>query len=379
MSFFQSMAHKLRAVFAAGCIVLIGCVSNEPVGPPVSVHYIGSSTVAVFLRDAELVYGGLEFQLDTAPESSGGEQAIVAGQTELAGIAAEPRAETLAAGVKATLIGRDAIAVVLNLDNPISGLSLAQLRGIFAGEIKNWSDVGGPDLAVVPFVAGRESATNRIFQQLVLQGVDYGEQCREVRPDRKILSEVSGTSGGIGQISFSFLRDGAAHVRAIAVDGEGPSVTNLSYPIARPLNLLTRGSNPAIERFLKWTQTDEGQQVVMRHFVGKRVVGAAVQRTGAANTGWLIVHTKTLSVYDGGIYYYPHRSYTVLNRRGDYVREVRNHRGDNDEHPTRIELPIGTYLIRADAPETGKVEFFVTVELAQTRSVDVDEFLGGKP
>lgn len=360
------------------CFFAAACASNEPAGPPVSVRYVGSSTVAVFLRDAELVYKGLEFQLDTAPESAGGEQAIAEGRIQFAGIAAEPQASTLAAGVTATMVGRDAIAVVLNPANSISELSLEQLRLVFTGQVDNWSKLGGPDLAIVPFVVGRESATNRIFQELVLQGAEYSDTCREIRPDRQIVSEVASTPGGIGQISFSFLRDGAAQVRAIAVDGEGPSVTNLNYPIARPLYLLTRGANPALERFLRWTQTDEGQRVVMRHFVGTRVVGTAASHPNGARNGWLIVHTKTMSVYDGGIYYYPHRSYTVLDRHGDYVREVRNHRGDNDEHPMRVELPIGTYLIRADAPETGKVEFFVTVDLGQTRSVNVDQFLAGK-
>lgn len=361
---------------AVGCASGLGaCAVLEPAGPPVPVRYVGSSTVAVFLRDAEPVYRRIDFEIDTAPESAGGEQAILEGRTDLAGIAANPRPETLAAGIAATLIGRDAIAVIVNVGNPISALSFAQLRAVFTGEVDNWKALGGPDLAIQPFVVGDESATSRIFRRIVLGGDAYGPDCQEIRPDRDILAAVAKTAGGVGQISFSFLNGAAEGVRPIDVDGEQPSVTNLDYPIARPLYLLRREGNSAIERFLRWTQTDTGQRVVMRHFVGTRVVGAATGRPQAANTGWLRIYTKTYPVYDGGIYYYPHRSYTILTRYGEHVRAVRNHRGDNDEHPTRVELPAGTYLISTSAPETGTVDFFVTIEVGQTRSVDVDEFL----
>ncbi len=343
-------------------------------GPPERVHYVGSSTVAVFLRDAEPVYGGLEFEIDTLPESVGGERAIVEGRTDLAGVAFEPRAAVLGSEISATLVGHDAIAVIVNADLPIAALSFSQLRAVFTGEVSNWSELGGPDLELVPFIVGSESATNQIFRRASLGEREYGERCREIRPDSDIIDAVASTAGGIGQISFSFLQDGSGGVHAIAVEGERPSVTNLSYPIGRPLYLMHRKGRPALERFVAWTQSDAGQQVVMRHFVSTRVVGAVTEQVPTASTGYLIVRTKTRAVYDGGIFYYPHQPYTILTAQGEQVREVRNHRGDNDEHPTRVQLSVGTYLIRTTSPELGVVEFFVTVKAGQTTSVDVDQF-----
>ena len=150
---------------------------------------------------------------------------------------------------------------------------------------------------------GPESATRHVFQQEVLAGQDYSG-CREITPDPDIVDAVAGTPGGIGQISFSFLNSSRG-VRAISVEGEQPSVTNFNYPIARPLYLLWREGNPEIEAFAEWTQTREGQRVVMGHFVGVRVVGSVRVAPRTSAKGTLIVYTETYPVNDGGVYLLP--------------------------------------------------------------------------
>lgn len=367
----QSLTLLVVAVGLAGCATL------PHGGPPVPIRYVGSSTVAIFLRDAEAVYQCASFQIDTQPESEGGEKAIVEGTTDLAGIANRPRPETLRAGVATTLIGRDAIAIIVNTRNPVTNLLLPELRAIFTGRVRNWKEVGGPDLPIQPFIVGPESATRKVFRAIVLNEEEY-VGCQEIKPDRDILDAVAKTPGAVGQISFSFLR-GAADVRAVAIEGEEPSVTNFDYPIARPLYLLRREGKPEVEAFVDWTQTDEGQRVVMQHFVGIRVVGstrAAPEK--AAATGTLIVYTETYPVYDGGIYYYPHRPYEILNRHGVLLQRVSNHRGENDENPMRIDLPPDTYLIRPETFRGDRPEFFVTVEIGRTTEVNVEELLRGQ-
>ena len=353
-------------------VAALGC-QTQPPRPEATLHYVGSSTVAVFLREAEPVYGAIEFELDTLPESEGGERAILAGEADLAGIATRPRIETLRAGVVATLIGRDAIAVIVNARNPITNLSSEDLRRIFSGEVENWREVAGPDLTIEPFIVGPESATRRIFGATVLGGADYAG-CEEVRPDEDILAAVAGADGGIGQISLSFLEHSRG-IRPVSVDGEVPSSVNLDYPITRPLHLLWREGRPAIERFVDWTQSDEGQRLVMRHFIGARVLGAVKTTAPRTQPGLLVVYTETYPFNDGGIYYYPHRPYELLDRRGVRVRRVPNHRGANDEQPTRIRLAAGTYVVRAETSKGEQVEFFVTIESGKLTELDLAELV----
>lgn len=359
-----------------GSLALASCATRTFQGEPVPIRYVGSSTIASFVRAAEPVYRRARFTIDTAAESEGGEQAILEGATDLAGVANRPRAETLRTGVASALIGRDAIAVIVNAKNPVTNLSLANLTSVFTGKVANWSELGGPDLPVAPFIVGSASATRTVFRDAVLQGVDYAG-CAEITPDPEIIAAVAAAPGGIGQISFSFLEE-TPDVRAIGVDGERPSVTNFTYPIVRPLYLLWRESRPEIDAFANWAQTPEGQRVVMQRFVGIRVVGSAAEtRVHSPATGRLIVYTETYPVYDGGVYYYPHRPYELLTRYGELIRRVPNHRGQNDENAMRITLPPGTYLVRPQTQRGRRPEFFVTVKPGETQEIDVRE-LGGR-
>jgi phosphate transport system substrate-binding protein len=231
---------------------------------PSTLLYIGSSTVANFLQEAEPVYKRVRFVLDTLPESAGGERAMQDRNADLAGVAWDPLEETLERGVRATLIGTDTIALAVNEKNPVTQLSLAQLRGIFTGRISNWKEVGGLDLEVIPMIVGPESATRFVFRALVLGGEDYAA-AKVVSPDSRIPMEVEAEPGGIGTISFSFLCAGGV-VRVLSVDGKAPLPTSLDYPIARPLYLLWWPDNPQASEFIAWTGTKEAEEVLLKCF-----------------------------------------------------------------------------------------------------------------
>ena len=266
--------YRRVGLIALGAIVTAG-VAAVDAAPPASeredlptLRYVGSSTIGNFVREAEPAYGDAKFVIDTGPESAGGEQAILEGTTDIAGVAARPRSETLAKGVVATLIGRDAIAVIVHPTNTIADLSLEQLRGIFDGEIANWKEVGGRDAPVHPVIVSLESATRRTFRSVVLREADYGN-CEVARPDSEMIALVAKDRNAIGQISFSFLT-GSTRVRPVSVQGQQPRVSNLDYPITRPLFLLWWPGRDTAADFATWVLSEPGQQVVMRRFVGIR-------------------------------------------------------------------------------------------------------------
>ncbi|MDA1263616.1 MAG: substrate-binding domain-containing protein [Planctomycetota bacterium] len=367
----RSLAVLTLALAALGC--RSGPGTAGPGGPPAGLTYVGSSTVGTFVAAADVLYPGADFSLDTAPESDGGEAAILESACDLAGIAREPSAALDGSGVRVTLIGRDAIAVIVHPDVGVDDLARADLARLFRGEVASWSELGGADQPVRPFVVGAASATRGVLRRELLDGGDVAG-CEEVQPDAALVRRVAGTPGGVGAISFGFLTD-ASGVTALAVDGERPSVTNFAYPLARPLHLLWRGGDPAVAAFVGWAISEDGQAVVMRRFVGLGVRGSVDAAGPEDSLGWLVVTTPTCEVEDGGVLYYPHDPYEVLTRHGEPLRRVRNHRGPNDEQPTRIALAPGVYLIRASTPEHGQVEFFATVRAGRTTDLDVLERL----
>ncbi|MBI2923854.1 MAG: substrate-binding domain-containing protein [Planctomycetes bacterium] len=240
------------------------CADPPPAASAPTLRYVGSSTIANFLRDAEPTYGRARFVLDTEPESAGGELAILDGSADLAGVAGRPRAETLEKGIVATQIGQDAIAVVVNQANPLKGLTGAQLKEIFTGRVRNWKELGGQDLDIRPFVVAPSSATRNIFRSAVLGESQYA-YCEEVRPDAAILSKVEADPGAIGTISFSFLGS-CRQVTPVSVNGQEASPSNSRYPIVRPLYLLSWPSRGRAAEFVSWTSSPEARSILLQRF-----------------------------------------------------------------------------------------------------------------
>jgi len=141
------------------------------------------------------------------------------------------------------------------------------LKDIFTGKVKNWSELGGDDLAIRPYIVKTASATRHVFQDLVMDGEAYSG-AKEVSPDRKILASVLHDRGAIGQLSLAFLK-GIKRIGVVSIDGQRATSSNPNYPISRPLYLVTGGQpNDKVKAFLSWAQSEEGQSVVRKRFVG---------------------------------------------------------------------------------------------------------------
>lgn len=103
------------------------------------------------------------------------------GRSRLAVLSREPNeseVEALSAGEQDFItrtVAHDALAVIVHGDNPVEDLTVGQLKDIFTGKITNWREVGGEDRAIRPLVRDRNSGTYEVFQDMVLDGAEYGE------------------------------------------------------------------------------------------------------------------------------------------------------------------------------------------------------------
>lgn len=232
-------------------------------------HYEGSSTVGKFITDAAEVYSDVRFSINTVPESAGGEQCAMRGTCDIGGVARDVKQRVLERGVHATLFAKDAIASIVHKNNPVKALTSAQLKGIFSGEIQNWSAVGGPDLAIRVLVVKASSATRKVFGDKILGDTDYGEM-EVVTPDAKMIPVIARDKSAIGQLSLAFLI-GQDQVSPLMVDGQVPDVNNSEYPITRPLHMVTKGEpHGAAKTFIEWALSPAGQAIVKKRFVGVR-------------------------------------------------------------------------------------------------------------
>ncbi|MGD1992575.1 MAG: phosphate ABC transporter substrate-binding protein [Anaerolineae bacterium] len=169
-------------------------------------------------------------------------------------------------------IAFDGIAIVTHPDIELESLTVEQVQSIFAGEITNFSEVGGPDAEI--FVVSREegSGTRGAFEELVME---HGGEEKLITADANLQSSngavrtvVAETENTIGYLSFGFL-DGS--VNPVPIDGvaaEVENVVNDTYPIYRPLNMVTNGpANELAQAFLDFIMGEEGQAIVAEDYI----------------------------------------------------------------------------------------------------------------
>jgi len=174
-------------------------------------------------------------------------------------------------------IAYDGIAIVTHPDTEIPTLSVDQVRAIFSGEITNFSEVGGPDAAIVVVSREEGSGTRAAFEELVMEYEDesgedavaaIAESAILQQSNGQVLTTVSTTPDSIGFLSFGFLSD---EVNGVAIDGVAPTVANVSngsYPIYRPLNMLTNGDPGELAKaFLDYILGADGQDLVAEDYI----------------------------------------------------------------------------------------------------------------
>ena len=173
------------------------------------------------------------------------------------------------------VVARDAIAVIVNLENPVNELTLEQLSKIYLGEITNWKDVGGNDQPIVCLSRETNSGTHVYFLETVIRlgekdNTDiFSAETLLLPSSEGIISEVRDNPNAIGYDGLGYV---TSEVKLIAVAGVGqseyvlPSVETVSsgtYPIARSLQMYTRGEPEGeILEYLNWLLSDEAQEIV---------------------------------------------------------------------------------------------------------------------
>ncbi len=166
-----------------------------------------------------------------------------------------------------TTIANDGIAVIVHPSNTVSGLTMAQIKAIYEGEITNWNEVGGPDRIIV--VIGRDSAsgTREFFSEKVMNREDFVATRLEKNSNGAVKQTVAQTPGAIGYVSLGYIDPEITAVPVI-VDGKPvePTVENVvskRYPIARSLLMITHGAPSGLAKeYIDFIVSPAGQKIV---------------------------------------------------------------------------------------------------------------------
>lgn len=161
-------------------------------------------------------------------------------------------------------IAYDCIIPVVHPSNPLSAITLAQLKDIYQGKIRNYKDIGGADKEIVVISRDTSSGTYEVWEKKVMKKERVYPGALLQASNGAVVTGVAKNPNAIGYIGIGYLND---QVKPLTVDGiEGTKETTLNgkFPISRVLYMFTRGW-PAgdVAKFLNYIMhPDQGQKFV---------------------------------------------------------------------------------------------------------------------
>jgi phosphate transport system substrate-binding protein len=176
------------------------------------------------------------------------------------------------------VVGYDALAVYIHRDNPITELSIEQLKGIYGrkGKVRKWSDLGvqvpGCKSDKVIVVSRQNNSGTYVYFKKAILGKrgKYRSGTLDMHGSKDVVDLVEKTPCAIGYSGLAYATDHVKKVCIVEQDGGKcvePSVATAvdrSYPIARPLFMYTNGQPEGdIKAYLDWVLSDAGQCIIM--------------------------------------------------------------------------------------------------------------------
>ncbi|HNY62201.1 MAG TPA: PstS family phosphate ABC transporter substrate-binding protein [Bacteroidales bacterium] len=238
----------------------------------------GSETVLPITQKAAELYLKVnpKAQVSVTGGGSGvGIAALIDGTTDLAQasrkIKFDERQKIQQSGntVKEVAIAYDALAIIINPGNKVTNLTREQVEGMFTGKIKNWKEVGGEDMKVVPYSRETSSGTYEFFKESVLKNKNHMSGIMSMPANGAIIQSVKQTKGAIAYVGLAYVNKDVKAVHISYDKGKTyvePSVKNAvnkTYPIVRPLYFYyLRKNESKVKAFVDYILSPAGQEIV---------------------------------------------------------------------------------------------------------------------
>jgi len=142
-------------------------------------------------------------------------------------------------------IAKDGLAIIVNPKNPVSNLTLEQVRSIYAADIKNWSELGGSQARIHIIAREEGSGTRSAFEDMVMNDE------RRITPRAIVQNSngavrqlVAGDPNAIGFISLGLIDDTVKAIRLNGIEASSENVINRSYSLFRPFLFVSKSIPP---------------------------------------------------------------------------------------------------------------------------------------
>ena len=237
---------------ASGSVVIAGSTSVQPLSEAMSEVYMEENPDVT----VEVQGGG----------SGQGIKSIEDGIADIGSLSREVGEDEKGSISEEYVIAKDGVAVIVNADVNVDDLSLEQIKGIYTGEITNWSEVGGPDEEIILISRPQTSGTRALFKEYALDGnEELSGGSLETDDSGTLLQSVADNEGAIGYVALPYLLENDT-VSTVAIDGVEPTMENTyngTYPVWGYEHMYTKGEpNEVVQAFLDFMMSEEyGEQI----------------------------------------------------------------------------------------------------------------------
>ncbi len=262
------------ALAVAAGLGLAGCGSSSDAAQAATtgaILAVGSTAMQPLMEAAAEAYGSTEQGASVSISVQGGgsgqgltqvsEGTAQIGDSDVFAEAKITDADKLAALVdhQVAICGMGPVA---HPDCGVENVSLADLKAVFMGQVTNWSELGGADLAITVINRAAGSGTRATFEQAVLGGDEVPSSFTPQEQDSSgtVAKMVKATPGAISYLAFSYFAD---DILALSIDGVAPTretVEQGEWPIWAYMHAYTQEScDQAVTDFIDYLLSDNVQ------------------------------------------------------------------------------------------------------------------------
>lgn len=262
----KKIISSLSVFFLICCISSISFAEKLVIKGSTTVLPVAQHISESFMKD----YPGIEVTI-SGGGSGNGIKAIIDGTTDIANASRFIKSKEVASCCEKGVypvpfkVALDAIVPVVNPVNTVKDLTISDLKKIYLGKVKNWKELGGPNLDIVVVSRDSSSGTYEVWSEIVMNKERVTPRALAVASNGAVAQAVASTKGAIGYIGLGYLN---SHVKLVDVNGvTGSEKTTQSgeYPISRALFMFTNGwPEGNIAKFINYVQSPKGQSLVKK-------------------------------------------------------------------------------------------------------------------